>query len=97
MIKVTYRGYPTMYTSNQSQTYPNLEVAIRKSRELDMICVAIEEPNKGWHKVPLNKLGHVEFGTYGYGTPSGGTMHYSKDYKEIEAKLKVEKEKPKLL
>lgn len=96
MIKVTLRTMPTNFSSNYTRTFDSLESALRITRKMDIIVVAIEEEGVGFHKVPLTKDGAVGFGPLSYGTPSGGSMHYSEKYNEIEEKIKAEENKPKL-
>ncbi len=62
MIKVTFRNYPTNYTSNHIETFNNLESALRESRERDMLTVRIEEVGVGWHMVMLTKDGAAYLG-----------------------------------
>ena len=96
MIKVTLRAMPTNFTSNYTRTFNSLEDAMRTTRKMDIIVVAIEEEGVGYHKVPLTKDGAVGFGPLSYGTPAGGKMHYSEKYKEIEERIREEENKPKL-
>jgi hypothetical protein len=96
MIKVTIRNMPTNFTSNQTRTFSDLETAMRKVREMDTILVAIEEEGVGFHKVPLTKDGATALSPLSYGTPTGGSTHYSEKYKEIDAKINAENSKPKL-
>ena len=95
MIRVTFRGYPTNFTSNYTQTFNSLESAMRTCREKDAITVRIEEPEVGFHKVTLDKNGGACLGE-DYTTPTGGRIHESEAYKEVEAKLIEERKKPKL-
>jgi len=95
-IKVTLRNMPTNFTSNQVRRFNCLETAMRKVAEMDTILVAIEEDGVGYHKAPLSKDGAVVIGALSYGIPTGGSMHYSDKFKEVEAKLAEEKNKPKL-
>ena len=96
MIKVTLRAMPTNYTSNYTRTFNSLEEAMRTTRKMDIIVVAIEEEGVGYHKTPLTKDGGIGFGPLNYGTPTGGSMHYSEKYKETEEKIIAEESKPKL-
>jgi hypothetical protein len=96
MIKVTFRNYPTNYTSNHIETFNNLESALRESRERDMLTVRIEEVGVGWHMVMLAKDGSACLGE-DYRMPSGGSIHYSEAYKQVNEKLYQERAKPKLL
>jgi len=96
MVKVTLRNMPTNFTSNRVVTFNDLETAIRKVADMDTILVAIEEPEVGYHKAPLSKDGAVVIGALSYGVPTGGSMHYSKEFEEVEAKLAAERNKPKL-
>ena len=95
MIKVTFRDYPTNFTSNHIETFNNLESALRESRERDMLTVRIEEVGVGWHMVMLTKDGAAYLGQ-DYCMPSGGSVHYSEAYKQVKAKLDEEQAKPKL-
>jgi hypothetical protein len=96
MIKVTLRAMPTNYTSNYTRTFNSLEDAIRTTRKMDIIVVAMEEEGVGFHKVPLTKEGAVGFGPLSYGTPTGGKMHYSKEYEKAEELINEENKNPKL-
>ena len=95
MIRVTFRGYPTNFTSNYTQTFNSLEQAVKASREKDAITVRIEEPEVGFHKVTLNKDGGACMGE-DYRTPTGGSIHESEAYKKVVEKLIAEQNKPKL-
>jgi uncharacterized protein YcgI (DUF1989 family) len=95
MIKVTFRRYPTNFTSNHIETFNNLESALKVSRERDMLTVRIEEDGVGWHMVTLTKDGTACLGQ-DYSTPNGGSVHYSDAYKKTKEKLDEEGAKPKL-
>lgn len=95
MVRVTFRGYPTNFTSNYTQSFSNLESAMRTARAKDAITVRIEEDGVGFHLVKLDKDGGACLGE-DYRTPTGGRTHESEAYKEIEAKIREEREKPKL-
>jgi hypothetical protein len=96
MITATLRRMPTNYTDNFDRTFPDLETAIRTIRKMDIILVRLEEENVGWHKVALNKDGGAYIHSIDYSVPTGGKMHYSEKYKEIEERIREEERNPKL-
>jgi hypothetical protein len=69
---------------------------MREVRKMDTILVAIEEKGVGFHKAPLTKDGATALSPYNYRIPTGGKMHYSEKFKEIEKMLDDESKKPKL-
>ena len=87
---------PTNFTDNRTCSFSDLETAMKTMKKRDTILVAIEEEGVGFHKAPLDKDGGVVIGALNYHVPTGGKMHYSKKYEEIEKKINAENSKPKL-